>query len=364
MVEHPHVLHVAQSADYGLGRYVKELVADQLGRGWPVSFAGPEVELPPEVSWLPWPATRQPGVAVVDEARRLAALVASAAPDLVHLHSSKAGLAGRLAVRGKRPTIFQPHAWSFLAVSGATRQLAVRWERVGARWADIVLCGSESERQAGESAGITTRWEVVPNAVDIEAFAPADDAERRAARRRLGLPAGAPLAVCVSRLAVAQKGQDLLLAAWPHVRAAVADARLVLVGDGPDEAVLRAMADDSVVFAGRRDDVADHLAAADVVVQPSRYETLSLSVLEAMARGRCVVATDTLGMAEALGRDAGALVPLGDVDALAAAVVVRLQDPEKAAAEGRAGRERAARSHDLRGWGERMAEVSLDLMRR
>ncbi|NEA48622.1 glycosyltransferase, partial [Streptomyces sp. SID10815] len=67
-------------------------------------------------------------------------------PDLVHAHSAKAGLAGRLAVRGRIPTVFQPHAWSFEAVGGATAALALRWERWGTRWAARTVCVSEAER--------------------------------------------------------------------------------------------------------------------------------------------------------------------------------------------------------------------------
>ena len=68
------------------------------------------------------------------EARALAGLIGSLAPDLVHLHSSKAGLAGRLALRGRRTTVFQPHAWSFEAVHGAVRAAGIAWERLAARW--------------------------------------------------------------------------------------------------------------------------------------------------------------------------------------------------------------------------------------
>lgn len=354
------VLHVAQSADYGLARFLGDLLADQVARGWTVSFAGPaDFAVPDGVEKRTWTATRAPGRTVVAEARALAAVVDDVDPDVVHLHSSKAGLAGRATIRGRRPTLFQPHAWSFLAVSGATRMAALAWERLAVRWTTAVICCSESEREQGERSGIRVRSEVIPNAVDVSRFGTVD---RAAARRRLGLPSTAPLVVCVGRLSH-QKGQDVLLAAWPLVRAAVPEARLVLVGDGPDRAALAAQSSDGVQFAGRQPAVEDWLAAADVVAQPSRYEGLALSVLEAMAAGRTVVATDVEGMAEAIGQG-GAIVPPGDVKALAAAITERLLDPERAEAEGRAGRERAARSHDLRGWGERMAEVTLDVVMR
>jgi glycosyltransferase involved in cell wall biosynthesis len=382
------VLHVAQSSEYGLGRYLADLAADQVRRGWSVVLAGdPAGSLPTLAStagadFIPWPATRDPGPSVPAETRRLAGIVRQVDPRVLHLHSSKAGLAGRLAVRGSRPTIFQPHAWSFFAVEGWKRQAALWWEHLGARWATAVVCGSEGERAAGAAAGVRAHWYVVPNAVDLDAFPLAGPDDQAAARAELGLPAPpTPIVVCAGRLAIGQKGQDVLLAAWPHVLAAVPDAQLVLVGDGPDEALLRASAAGlpSVRFAGRRDDVARWLAAADVVVQPSRYETLSLSVLEALATGRPVVATDSVGMREAIEGSpeneagpenetgpggsgstpaAGAIVPPEDPAALADAMARRLRDPELRLREGRAGRERTVRSHDLRRWGEQLAAIT------
>ena len=115
----------------------------------------------------------------------------------------------------------------------------------------------------------------------------------------------------------------------------------MLVGDGPDEESLRSNAGPRVHLVGKRADVADWLAAADVVAFPSRWEGMSLGMLEAMAIGRSVVATDVGGAEEALGGEAGAVVPPGDAAALASAIVERLRDPARTAAEGRAARERA-----------------------
>ncbi|MYW34882.1 glycosyltransferase, partial [Streptomyces sp. SID2119] len=150
-------------------------------------------------------------------------------PHVVHAHSAKAGLAGRIAVRGRVPTVFQPHAWSFEAVDGRTAELALGWERFGARWADHILCVSESERRTGQQAGITARWSVIHNGIDLDRFRPGGQADRTAARASLPLLDGvdpqAPLVVCVGRL-TRQKGQDVLLDAWRRLR--VPGARLVL----------------------------------------------------------------------------------------------------------------------------------------
>ncbi len=105
----------------------------------------------------------------------------------------------------------------------------------------------------------------------------------------------------------------MLLEAWPAVRARVPGARLVLVGDGPTEPELRAAAGEGVDLVGPRKDVPDWLAAADVVVAPSRWEGMALTLLEAMATGRSVVATEVAGAGEALGDEAGRIVPIESV---------------------------------------------------
>jgi len=357
----PAVLHVAQPVSEGVARCVADLVADQVARGWRVTVACPsdgwlhdEIERlgAAHEHWLAW---RPPGPHVVGEAWRLHRILRAIDPNLVHLHSSKAGLAGRLALRGRKTTLFEPNAWSFEAADGLVRRAAIAWERLGARWAHALVCVSDAERQRGVDVGISANWQVVPNGVDVEAYAEATDEDRRATRGRLGLADG-PLVVCVGRLS-RQKGQDVLLAAWPSVRARVPEGRLALVGAGDEEDALRAQADDSVHFAGQRDDVKDWLAAADVVVLPSRWEGMSIGLLEALASGRSVVATDAAGSREAIGDEAGAIVATEDPPALAEELARRLLDPELAAAEGKAGRRRAETLFDVRKRTGRIAEL-------
>jgi glycosyltransferase involved in cell wall biosynthesis len=141
-----------------------------------------------------------------------------------------------------------------------------------------------------------------------------------------------------------QKGQDVLLDAWPTVRQRVPGARLALVGDGPDIEALRARTSDGVEFTGARDEVSVWFAAADVVALPSRWEGMSLAMLEAMACGRPLVVTDVAGAEVAV----GAVVPPEDPHALADAVVDRLVDQARAEREGREARAVVERDHDLR----------------
>ncbi|WP_098025616.1 glycosyltransferase [Streptomyces sp. st115] len=329
------VLHLVQPVDGGVARVVTDLVRAQAGSG-----LRPVVACPPgsplalgaasagaEVH--DWSATRAPGPRLAGEVAAARRIVRASRPHVVHAHSAKAGLAGRIAVRGRVPTVFQPHAWSFEAVGGRTAKLALGWERFGARWADHILCVSESERRTGQEAGIAARWSVIHNGIDLDRFRPGGRAEARAS-----LPLGdgvdrdAPLVVCVGRL-TRQKGQDVLLRAWRRMPVA-AGARLVLVGDGPDRGALEASAPPGVLFTGACADVRPWIHAADVLVLPSRWEGMALAPLEAMACGRPVVMTDVNGARESLppGHEDHCLVPPEDPAALAAALTALLADPE------------------------------------
>lgn len=362
-----HVVHVAQPTTEGVPRCVVGLVQQQVSRGWRVTVVSPvEGWLAAEAraagaAHVPWAAVRSPGPQVARETAELGKILRQARPDLVHLHSAKAGLAGRLALRGSVPTVYQPHAWSFLAAHGPVRRLSLGWERAAVRWAHRVVCVSDAERRDGERARLRLdgRVRVVPNGVDTERFAPQD---RQAARQRLGRPDGR-LVVCVGRLSE-QKGQDVLLEAWPSVRHRVPDAQLVLVGEGPWRERLQQAAGDDVEFASNSTDPRDWYAAADVVVAPSRWEGMALVPLEAGAMARSVVVSDVAGAREAVADGAGAVVPPEDPDALAAALATRLLDPAAADREGLAARRNVVDSHGLEATGERMLAVYAELLAR
>jgi glycosyltransferase involved in cell wall biosynthesis len=340
------VVHVSQPVTAGVAEVVRQLATAQHANGWSVT-----VVCPPR-GWLPdrcrdagvdvcaWPASRGPGLRTPAEVVRLRRILRRLDPDAVHLHSSTAGLAGRLALRGRLPTIFQPHLWSFQASPGPLCRASAAWERLAARWTHQLVCVSDEELAAGRAAGIGTPAEVVCNGVDTERLRPTS---RTAARRRLGLPMDAPIALCVGRLAPL-KGQDQLLSAWPAVLDEVPDAQLVLVGDGPMGTRWRAehpvAGHGSVRWWGHSDEVPAHYAAADVVVLPSRAEGMALVPLEAMACARSVVAFDIGGVRQSVA-GAGAVVPAGAVPELAGAIATRLAHPVLADSEGLMGHRRA-----------------------
>lgn len=293
---------------------------------------------------LPWQATRSPGPGVLREARALAGVLARARPDLVHAHSAKAGLVARLVVRGRTPTVFQPHAWSFEAVEGVVARLTVGWERLAARWTDRLICVSRAEQLTGRRHGIEAPWRLVPNGVDVERFCPTGPA---GAVPRAAAGDG-PVVVCVGRLC-RQKGQDLLIEAWQDVSRRLPRARLVVVGDGPDAASLRDAAPPSVSFVGAVDDAAPWYRAADLVVLPSRWEGMALAPLEAMACGRPVLVTDVNGAQESLppSLTPRCLTAPEDARALARALVGLLDDAEGLRALGEEARRHALTHHDV-----------------
>ncbi|MFG3285417.1 glycosyltransferase family 4 protein [Streptomyces sp. NPDC048111] len=353
------VLHLVQPVEGGVARVVTDLVRDQLRSGFRVTVACPEGgPLSTELSRLgarvhPWRATRSPGPALFGETLRAARIVRRVRPDVIHAHSAKAGVAARLATRGRVPTVFQPHAWSFEAVGGITALLSRGWERAAVRWTARIVCVSEGERATGVRAGVVAPCSVVPNGVDLEHYR-ADGRDPAAT--------GAPLVVCVGRLC-RQKGQDVLLTAWSQVVAALPGAHLVLVGDGPDLAALRAAAPGSVSFVGSVTDTAFWYRAADLVVLPSRWEGMALAPLEAMACGRPVVVTDVGGSAESLppGQGPLCLVPPDAPQELARAMTRILGDFALRTDLARQGHAHATTTHDVRQTARSIAEVYRDV---
>lgn len=309
----PSVLLVLGTSTGGVGRHVQSLASGLTGAGCRVTVAGPAAtravfDLPAyevvEIGERPHPARDAAAAA------RLRAL--SRSVDVVHAHGLRAGA---LAVLAPGPVVVTLH-------NAVTGRVAAVLERLVARRAAVVLAASSDLAERVRALG----------ARDVR-LAPVAAPALLPTGRDPGL--GRPLVLAVGRLHP-QKGYDVLVAArsaWPEAVVAVA-------GSGPLEPVLRAQAPD-VHWLGRRDDVADLLAAADVVVLPSVWEARSLTAQEALRAGRPLVASAVGDLPELVG-DGAVLVPPGDPAALAAAVRRLLDDPAEAAAVGERGRAVAA----------------------
>jgi glycosyltransferase involved in cell wall biosynthesis len=181
------------------------------------------------------------------------------------------------------------------------------------------------------------RIEVVPNGIFEDGQRPA--AGRDATRAALGLADGEFAALCVSRLEP-EKRVDVFLRAVAAARERLPGLRAFVAGSGRELERLRPLAAAAgAELLGSRADVPDLMAAADAVCLTSDAEALPMSVLEAMALARPVLATDVGGTAQAVG-DTGLLVAPGDPVAAADALVELAADPARAEALGAAARER------------------------
>jgi starch synthase len=198
------------------------------------------------------------------------------------------------------------------------------------RCAAGLVIGSHTEADRVRTAyGVPTdRIATIPNAVDVDEWRIGD---RQSARELLDIPGDVPVVAWHGRVQMDTKGLDVLLDAWERVEAAWTGAQplLVLVGSGGDSAALRRRLASFPSSAVRWDDqwirdpsvIRRYLSAADVSVMSSRREGFPVAVIEAMACGRPVVATDVSGVRDALGDDpGGVIVPKEDADALASAL--------------------------------------------
>lgn len=302
----------------------------------------------------PFPVLRHPTSLMLPEpsvARRAGAAVREFGCDTV-LFGAAAPLAllaptvRRAGVR-RVVAVTHGHEAGWAALPGARRLL----RRIGETVDVLTYLGEYARSRLARvlSPAAAARMVRLAPGVDVAAFRPG--VGRDDVRARLGL-AGRPVVVCVSRL-VPRKGQDTLIRAWPTVRRRVADAALLLVGDGPYEGRLRRLArscdvDDGVTFAGAvdGDGLPGYYAAGDVFAMPCRTRRAGLDVeglgvvyLEASAAGLPVIAGDSGGAPDAvLDGESGYVVPGRSVGAVADRVAELLTDPVAAAAMGDKGR--------------------------
>jgi glycosyltransferase involved in cell wall biosynthesis len=346
------VLIVSQPVAYGVAIYVRHLTEAAVAAGHHVTVVSPGDDHGPLAGWIRSAGAdhhtlnmaRKPALRDVLDLLALRRLARGR--DVVHLHSAKAGALGRVAAlslggRHRPAVVVTAHYWSWL-VGGPWAPL-YRWiERSLARRCDALVAVSEGEAREGRAMlGASTPLKLIPNGVDRDHFSPSGDLADR--------DRGAPLLVCVGRLSH-QKGQDVAIRALALLGDPTPRLRLVGAESGGGErAGLEDLAAslgvaDRIEWRGAVDDTAPEYRTADVVLAPSRWDGLSLALLEAMACGATIVASDVNG-SESLG-DAGVIVPPDDPEALADGIDRLLQDASRRRRLGEAARARSG-SFDL-----------------
>ena len=293
---------------------------------------------------LTLPAASMPKLAI-----EVRGLVRARRPDLVHTTLFDADLPGRVGARlGGVPVVsslvnvaYGPEqranpaltTWKLEVARTADRgtaKLARRFHALSAHVATVM----------GRRLGIPAdHIDVVPRGRDAGLLGEPSEQRRASVRAALGVDASCPLVVAAARHEY-QKGLDVVIRAWPEVRRAEPGARLLIGGRrGSETALLERLiaeqragvgSDPGIEMIGARDDVPDLLGAADAFVVPSRWEGLGSILVEAMALGAPVVASDVGPIPEVVGESWARLVPPDDPPALAAAVVATLrQSPDE-----------------------------------
>jgi glycosyltransferase involved in cell wall biosynthesis len=339
-------MKVAQliNVDFALNHFVLPLMRAIRERGHQVqgiSAEGPLLAPARADGFVVHPAPFQRSYDLLAHARSYAwlkSLFRQQRYDLLHVHTPLAGLIGRLAGRGAGvPTIaYTAHGFYFHdRMRLPARTFHVGLEKLGARVTDILMTQSAEDAETARRLGLAPGGVVhaIGNGVDVDRFRP-DPAARAAIRADLGVPDSAVVAV-MTGLYLWCIGSRLASDHADPIEHDISAAEAAMGG--------------RLKLLGYRADVDRLLAAADIFALPSHREGMPRSIIEAMATGLPVVATDIRGSREEVVPGAtGLLVPVGDVTALAAALGGLAADSDARARMGEAGRARALDHHDER----------------
>ncbi|MDE3241912.1 MAG: glycosyltransferase family 4 protein [Nitrospirota bacterium] len=277
----------------------------------------------------------------------LTRLLAKLKPAIVHTHSSKAGILGRVAARlaGVPVIVHSIHGFGFTPAHGPlARRFLVTLERLAARVTTGFIAVSEANRRQGVALGLFSadRCTVVRSGIDLDLFRNVR-VSRPAKRRELGLDQNRPVVGMIAPFKPQKAPLDFVRMA-ALVQEGRPDAQFLLVGDGELRSAVEAEIAKlglagSVHVAGWRRDIPDVMHCLDVLVLTSRWEGLPRVYLEALASGVPVVGTRVDGAAEVIHDSVnGYLAEPGDVRGLAERVLSLLNRPEEAARMGQAGR--------------------------
>ena len=284
---------------------------------------------------------------------RLARIIRRVRPHILHTHTAKAGAIGRFAALlagDARPPIIV-HTFHGHVLRGYFGPLRSRMfaalERVLARSTTCLVAVSPQVRDDLVRLGVAPeeKFIVIRLGIELEDRVDSDTDGRAETRRLLGIPSEAFTVGWIGRMTGIKRTDDVLLA-FKRLRARGVDARLCMVGDGPDRAAIERRAHDlgivrDTLFLGYQESVAPFYAAFDAFILPSANEGTPVTAIEALAAGRPVVATRVGGVPDVVrdGED-GFLVEAGDVDALAERLASLAADPGLRERMGTAGRGR------------------------
>ncbi len=352
------VLHIIESTTAGVRRYVTYLLQHQSPH-WHMEVACPtirqahygDVAFVEEIRQLGVPVHDVPmrraiGLTDAYALRELWAVVRRGRYDLIHTHSSKAGFLGRLTARlNGVPVVHTPNGLYYLGQHGFKRRFYCTLEQLAGLLTTEMIAVSEGEREviARDRLVKPVRLCLIENGVDAQQIRQqADSVEGRQLRETLQFNGRRPIIGAAGRL-VPQKDPLTFVQAAARLKDVLPEAIFVWCGDGELRAEterLAAQLNVPLIVPGHQENSAAIMRAFDVFVLPSIYEGLPFALLEAMALGLPIVATDILGVRDVLGHDAaGWLTMPQDAEALAAKIASAWAQPEEAQRRARAARQ-------------------------
>jgi len=281
---------------------------------------------------------------------RIRGLIRRLAPQIVHTHTSKAGIIGRLAAfsAGVPVVVHTPHGHVFWGYFGAVAsRFFITLEKSASRLTDrlIMLTGQEKADHLRYRIAPPDKFVVIHSGVCLEPFLQITAADSRPDSDP-AFPPDSFVIGTIGRL-TAIKGQRYLLEAAAGLLREIPELICIIVGEGELRRELAARAaslgmGERAFFPGWRRDVPSYMAALDLFVMPSLNEGMGRVVVEAMAAGRAVIASDVGGLRDLVVHgENGLLVPPGNAAALAAAIRTLYRDPKRRRIMGQNGRMKA-----------------------
>lgn len=297
------------------------------------------------------------------KAMKIAYIIMKQGVNVLHCHGFKAGVVGRIgAILAGCPKVYTVHNFVLSPFHGMKRTMLSNTEKVLAKRTESIIAVSQALKfELEQECGIPSdKVTVIYNGISLPLAGNGQNI-----RRHFGIKPEVIVVGSVARL-IPSKGIHHLLDAIPLIKDYCENVRFMIVGDGPYEGVLKVKVKDlgvegDVIFTGYVTPVWDYLDAMDIFVLPSLSEGLGVSILEAMAMGKPVIASNVGGIPEIITHgENGYLVSPGDAADLASAIICLIKNVYLRKSLGHKGRERVM-AHFL---AERMVEVTAQLLER
>jgi glycosyltransferase involved in cell wall biosynthesis len=280
--------------------------------------------------------------------------------DVIHAHSSKAGFLVRVAAvlsRSSAAVVYSPHSFAFQYIPTSLKgRFYLLLEKIAAHFRGNLLCVSQGEREVALSHGISSssKIEVLPNAIHQDGMRSSQNPSIDT-KKSLGIPPDVPVVGMIARFHP-QKGLQHFVDAIPQILRKFPGTRFLLIGDGPlfpkiDGRIRSHGITSNVVLPGHCENVSDYYRIMDCYVLSSLWEGMPYTILEAMAHGLPVVASDTVGNNElVVDGETGYLVESANPDAIAIAIMKLLRDQQLRIAMGERGMDRLSARLSMKDW--------------